>query len=263
MTQRKNASDASPSAESEKKANVNGKRRRLVLFIGAGFLILMLAFGFPFALHTLSYESTDDAFIEGTIVAVRPLVSGYVAKVMADDNQWVHAGDPLLKLEPADYKAACNAATAALEAARASAAAAGAVVKTAVAEAAASESLEDQTFMSIVRSHVWVTSNFKETQSTHMRPGQPVRLTVDAFPDVSFTGRVDSIQHGTGARFSLLPAENATGNYIKVVQRVPVKIVFDPEDQLGRYPLEPGLSVCRWWMSPPRARTLLRPERPP
>jgi membrane fusion protein (multidrug efflux system) len=321
-----------------------------------------------------------------------------VARVLADDNQWIHTGDPLVTLEPADYKAASDAARAALEASRAGADAAGAVVKTAEAEAAASESLKDQaeaqlvlsraalaqaravlaskaaeherdaldlkrarelakkvvithqdldhavaaerisaaeleaadrkidtqkamvrraeaalaaaednlrqakaqvdarraqeaqaraqidraaaeleiaelrlsytkilaptdgyvtrknveqgalvqadqTLMSIVRSHVWVTANFKETQLTRMRPGQPVNLTVDAFPDVTFTGRVDSIQHGTGARFSLLPAENATGNYIKVVQRVPVKIVFDPEDQLGRYPMVPGLSV--------------------
>lgn len=405
MTQKKEAPAAGPSADSEAKAaekevkaKVNGRRRRWVLFIGVGVLIVVLAFGLPFVLKALSHESTDDAFIEGTIIAVRPRVSGYVARVLADDNQWVHAGDPLVTLEPADYKAACDAARAALEAARAGAASAGAVVKTAEAEAAASESLKDQakaqlilskaalaqaraalaskaaeherdaldlkrarelakkvvithqdldhavaaerisaaeleaadrkidtqkamvrqaeaalaaaednlrqagaqvdarraqeaqaraqidqaaaelemaelrlsytkilaptdgyvtrknvepgalvqadqTLMSIVRSHVWVTANFKETQLTRMRPGQPVSLTVDAFPDVNFTGRVDSIQHGTGARFSLLPAENATGNYIKVVQRVPVKIVFDPEDQLGRYPMVPGLSV--------------------
>ncbi|MGA3007912.1 MAG: HlyD family secretion protein, partial [Opitutaceae bacterium] len=87
-------------------------------------------------------------------------------------------------------------------------------------------------------------ANFKETQLTHMRPGQPVQIEVDAYPGYKFAGHVDSIQSGSGARFSLFPPENATGNYIKVVQRVPVKIVFDdfslsdPGMVLG-----PGMSV--------------------
>ena len=77
--------------------------------------------------------------------------------------------------------------------------------------------------------YVYVTANFKETQLTDMRPGQPVRIRVDAYPDVNFNGHVDSIMHGSGSHFSLLPPENATGNYVKVVQRVPVKIVFDED----------------------------------
>jgi membrane fusion protein (multidrug efflux system) len=84
-----------------------------------------------------------------------------------------------------------------------------------------------QALLGIVGDEKWVVANFKETQVERMRPGQSVRLHVDAYPDLALTGRVDSIQRGTGARFSLLPAENATGNYVKVVQRVPVKIVFD------------------------------------
>ena len=71
-----------------------------------------------------------------------------------------------------------------------------------------------------------MVANFKETQLERMRPGQPVSLRVDAYPSLRLRGRVDSIQSGTGARFSLMPSENATGNYVKVVQRVPVKIVF-------------------------------------
>ena len=74
---------------------------------------------------------------------------------------------------------------------------------------------------------VWVTANFKETQLTHMRAGQPVTIRVDAYPGMKWRGHVDSIQAGSGSRFSILPAENATGNFVKVVQRVPVKIVFD------------------------------------
>jgi hypothetical protein len=94
-----------------------------------------------------------------------------------------------------------------------------------------------------VPQEVWVTANFKETQLDLMRAGQPVDIAVDAFPDRAFRGHVDSIQAGSGTAFSLLPAENATGNYIKVVQRTPVKIAFDemPDVQLG-----PGMSVVPW-----------------
>jgi membrane fusion protein (multidrug efflux system) len=99
-----------------------------------------------------------------------------------------------------------------------------------------------QSLMAIVPRHYWVIANFKEIQLTHMRPGQPVEVEVDAYPGRTFKGHVDSIQNGAGARFSLFPPENATGNYIKVVQRVPVKIVLDdlPGHELA---LGPGMSV--------------------
>ena len=89
---------------------------------------------------------------------------------------------------------------------------------------------------------VWVVANFKETQLEHMRVGQAAEIEVDAYPGQTFRGHVESLQAGTGSRFSLLPAENATGNFVKVVQRVPVKIVFDekpPADLL----LAPGMSA--------------------
>ena len=96
-----------------------------------------------------------------------------------------------------------------------------------------------QTFMQIVPLHVWVTANFRETQLADMHPGQPADLCIDAYGKC-FPGHVDSIQAGSGTAFSLLPAENATGNYVKVVQRVPVKLVFNrqPDPELG-----PGMSV--------------------
>nr|WP_223216615.1 HlyD family secretion protein [Rhizobium mesosinicum] len=92
-----------------------------------------------------------------------------------------------------------------------------------------------------VPDEIWVTANFKETQLTDMRPGQPVDVTIDAYPDHALRGRVDSVQPGSGTAFSLLPAENATGNYVKVTQRVPVKIVIDnwPQDVA----IGPGMSV--------------------
>jgi membrane fusion protein (multidrug efflux system) len=99
-----------------------------------------------------------------------------------------------------------------------------------------------ESLLALVPANVWVVANFKETQLTHMRPGQPVSIHVDAFPGRDFKGKVDSLQAGSGARFSLLPPENAVGNYVKVVQRVPVKIIFD-EPLDPRLDIAPGMSV--------------------
>ena len=99
-----------------------------------------------------------------------------------------------------------------------------------------------QALMAVVSDKKWVVANFKETDLTRLRPGQKVSLTIDAYPGRSWAGHVDSVQRGTGARFSLFPPENAAGNYVKVVQRVPVKIVFD-EAVDDRYPLSVGMSV--------------------
>jgi membrane fusion protein (multidrug efflux system) len=90
---------------------------------------------------------------------------------------------------------------------------------------------------------LWVTANFKESQLANMHAGQPVEIEVDAYGGKKFTGKVDSIAAATGARFSLLPPENATGNYVKVVQRLPVKIVFD-KGQDPEHRLRPGMSVA-------------------
>ena len=88
---------------------------------------------------------------------------------------------------------------------------------------------------------IWVTANFKETQLDRMRPGQPVALEIDAYPQRRLRGHVASVQPGSGTAFTLLPAENATGNYVKIVQRVPVKIILDnPPTDVA---LGPGMSV--------------------
>jgi membrane fusion protein (multidrug efflux system) len=89
---------------------------------------------------------------------------------------------------------------------------------------------------------LYVTANFKETQTGRMRPGQRARIEVDAFPGREFTGTVDSLAPGSGSRFSLLPFEPGTGNFTKIVQRVPVRIRFEPK-QAGLDQLRPGLSV--------------------
>jgi len=100
-----------------------------------------------------------------------------------------------------------------------------------------------QPMLAIVPGDVWVTANFKESQVGNIRPGEPVDVTVDAYPDKVFKGHVDSIQAGTGSRFSLIPPENATGSYVKVVQRVPVKIVFEPNQIDPQHLLAPGMSA--------------------
>ncbi len=92
-----------------------------------------------------------------------------------------------------------------------------------------------------VPDQIWVTANFKEIQLDRMRPGEPVTLAIDAYPERTIHGHVDSVQPGSGTAFSLLPAQNATGNYVKIVQRVPVKIVMD--DPPTDVALGPGMSV--------------------
>jgi len=89
---------------------------------------------------------------------------------------------------------------------------------------------------------VWVTANFKETQLAHMRVGQPVNVKVDAYSNKTYKARVTAIQGASGEKLSILPPENATGNYVKVVQRIPVRIDFDPSENQDRL-LRPGMSV--------------------
>jgi membrane fusion protein, multidrug efflux system len=101
-----------------------------------------------------------------------------------------------------------------------------------------------QSLMMFVPDEVWITANYKETQLADMRHGQSVEIRIDAYPGRKLKGHVDSVQPGSGTAFSLLPAENATGNFVKVVQRVPVKIVVD--DWPSDIPVGPGMSVVPW-----------------
>lgn len=97
--------------------------------------------------------------------------------------------------------------------------------------------------MTITQPGIWVIANYKETQIEQIQIGQPVDIYIDAYPSAVFRGRVDSFQAGTGSRFSILPSENATGNFVKVVQRITVKIVFDQMPDDKKYLLVPGMSV--------------------
>ena len=99
------------------------------------------------------------------------------------------------------------------------------------------------TLLTLVPTNVFVTANFKETQVGGMRPGQPVDIHVDAYKGVTFKGRVDSINPASENTYALVPSQNSTGNFVKVTQRIPVKIVFDRDTDFSRYPMRPGMSV--------------------
>lgn len=335
-------------ATSETPAN-DGNGRRNFLLAGLGIIIVIAALGYGvyYLLHGRWFESTEDAYANGNIVEVTPLVSGTIVEISVDDNMLVKAGQPLIKLDPSDSQVALAQAEAALartvrqvrglyanvggqsadlaakqvalERAREDVErrrgldASGAIAKEELAHAQAAleaaeravvmsreqlsttSALTDDTsiathpevksaasmmrkaYLDYVRttlqasvtgyvtqrsaqlgqhvttgvplmalvplSQLWVDANFKETQLEHMRIGQPVEVHSDLYgSDVVYHGHVASLGIGTGSSMSLLPAQNATGNWIKIVQRVPVRIALD-EKELNEHPLRIGLSI--------------------
>lgn len=284
-------------------------------------------------LYFSSFETTDDAFVEGHIIRVSPKVTGIIEKLYVDDNDHVKKGKLLLTIDDRDYKVRYEQAKAAYEmalykqksaivdknAAETDLAVAeqdyerykglyakGAVSqqeydrakskydlakanyataqqqvfskeknKVADAELKRLEALMNQAklelsytkifasedgkitnrsaeegayinagapLFSIVPDKRWVVANFKETQLNKIRVGQKVKIKIDAYPHLKLYGVVDSIQSSTGAKSSMFPPENAVGSYVKVVQRVPVKIVFKSKID-SQYSIEPGMSV--------------------
>lgn len=346
-------------------------KRRPVVVLGTVILAALLFLGLDYFTQGLTHESTDNAFLDGDVVAVAPKVAGQVKQVYVSDNQPVTNGQLLIEIDPRDYevilaqkksalaasqanqdliktsyellgiqvksaqetarqseasanadKAKADRAAADLkraedlntrkiispqeyDAAKSAAESADATWRSSQAKAAADQSkvaeaqaqLEagrkafdravaqaeqsqvdvrqaelnlsytrivapengritrkavqsgdyiqvGQRLMALVLNDLWVTANFKETQLKKIRIGQPVEVAIDSVAGKTFDAKVQSIQSGSGAAFSLLPPENAVGNYVKVVQRVPVKIVFDsnPEHAAGHV-LGPGMSV--------------------
>jgi len=330
--------------------------RRVLLLVAILVVVAILAWLIHYETRGKYFEGTDDAYIQADAVTVSPKISGYVEQVYVIDNQDVKAGQPLVRIDPRDYKAAtaqyqaqidvakANAdnvrATireqqAMIEQARAQAAAADSdarfaasqverytplaasgaetreklttlrnqatqAANTAAAQRAALDSAERRIgsleaqvrqaqatgeaaqaqlaaadvnlgstivrasvdgrigdkgvrvgqfvqsgtrMLSVVPlSAIYISANYKETQIGLMRPGQPATIDVDALPGVNLRGHVESVSPGTGAQFSLLPPQNATGNFTKIVQRVPVRIAIDAGPEARRV-LVPGLSV--------------------
>ncbi len=330
---------------------------RVVMVIAAGVFAWYVAGHWDRWTGAARYESTDDAYMVGDVTPLAAKVSGYVANVPVHDYQPVRAGDLVVEIDPADYRAQLAQAEATLAGAQAvltnlanqkdvqralirqadatiegtaadvrrytlEATRQRDLLKTRIAgteqlveqaednetrtkaqlalNAAqldqqkallASLDVQEQELTAQVRAaeaqvtlarnnlgytrivspadgmvgqrqvrpgqfvnvgtqviamiplrNTWVIANFKETQMTHVRLGDPARVTVDAFPGLTLTGHVDSWSPGTGSTFALLPPDNATGNFTKVVQRMPVKIVLDPNPALGTL-VRPGMSA--------------------
>jgi membrane fusion protein, multidrug efflux system len=330
---------------------------RIAFVVATGFLAWYVAGHWDRWTGAARYQSTDDAYMAGDVTPLSAKVSGYVASVPVGDYQHVHAGDLVVEIDAADYRAQLAQAEATLAAAQATLAnlanqkdvqralirqaeatieATGAdlrryaledarqrdLLRTQIAgtqqlveQAEANEqrtaaqlllnkaqldqqkallasldvqelqlaaqvraaeaqvtlarnnlgytrivspvdgmvgqrqvrpgqfvNVGTQVIAAVPLPNIWIIANFKETQMTRVRIGDPARVTVDAFPDLELTGKVDSWSPGTGSTFALLPPDNATGNFTKVVQRVPVKIVLDPNPSLGTL-VRPGMSV--------------------
>jgi membrane fusion protein (multidrug efflux system) len=345
-----------PSDTAGKPARRAGRKRVLAMSALAGALVAAGGYGAHWWSSGRFLQDTDDAYVGGDVTVIAPRVVGYITEVAVTDNQQVHAGDLLVKLDDRDYRAALAKAEGAVAAqqallanldatghlqqavigqARAGVAATGAdttrahddqtryaslVAKNAVslqssqkadsdykqavangqkaqaglvasqrqldviatqkvqAQAALAQAVAERDLARLnvgyteLRSPVdgtvgnrrarvgayaasgsqqlvivparglWVDANFKESQLARMRPGMPATVKADVLPGHVFHGRVASLAPATGAQFSVLPPENATGNFTKIVQRVPVRIVLDDADAtLGT--LRPGLSV--------------------
>jgi membrane fusion protein, multidrug efflux system len=331
-------------------------RRRGVIIGGALLLVLVVVLGGLWWWHESGIETTDDAFLQAHIVNVSPQVAGQVTRVLVENNQRVHAGQPLVEIDPSQFRIALQQAIASQEQAQtalgqatagvavaqaslaqagadvasaqatsirahqdleryqtlrsvnpralarstvdeavaaarsaaaeqraaeqrvqsaraqiesAQAAVAGARARIATAQAGVAQArlnlgytevtarvdghvanrtvavgtyvTPGQEMMAIVPLHLWVRANFKESMIAKLRPGQSVSIHIDACPQANARGHVISIQRGSGEAFALLPPENATGNYIKVVQRVPVRIALDSVP--AGCVLGPGMSV--------------------
>jgi membrane fusion protein (multidrug efflux system) len=331
-------------------------KRLILLSLAAAIVVGAVLFGIHWWTVGRFLESTDDAYVGGDVTVIGPKVPGYITELKVVDNQFVHAGELLVKIDDRDYVAALNKAEGAVAAQQAllanldateqlqhavvSQAKAGidaanaetvrsrndqvryqvlsgrsavsvesfqradATYKTAQANGAKAQAsmLASQRQLDVIATQkqqaraaleqaraerdmarlnvgytelrapvdgvignrrarvgayaavgtqllsvvpatgLWVDANFKEDQLTHMHPGQAVTIEADVLPGQVFHGHLDSLAPATGSQFSVLPPENATGNFTKIVQRVPVRVYLDGEDgKLGK--LRPGLSV--------------------
>jgi membrane fusion protein (multidrug efflux system) len=342
--------------DAQPRRKLSGRAKLILLLIAAAVLVAGALWYIRYREHGRFIQSTDDAQIQADAVTVSPRVNGYVEQVLVRDNQDVHAGDPLVRIDPRDYRAQAAQAQAQIaqaraaqdnaraaigeqeaaiaqaraqlaaaqttaahdaaevqryvplaasgaetrqqlaqlrataarsadqvraqaaalamqqrrvgtfeaqirqgaaqaEGARAQLASASVDVNATVLKAAIDGRIGDKTvtpgqyvqagtrLMSVVPvDRLYVVANFKETQLALMRPGQPATIKVDALDGTELRGRVESVSPGTGAQFSLIPPSNATGNFTKIVQRVPVRVSLEATPEARRL-LLPGLSV--------------------
>ncbi len=349
-------------ADEEKKSQEQRKKRRpIIITIAVVVALLLVAGGVYYWLSTRGKVNTDDAYTDGNVVTIAPQVSGQVIALQVNDNQFVHKGDILVRIDPRQFQYSQEQSQGQLDSAMAQVAnqklgvdiakknfpASLQLAQANLQSAKANLSLQQANFdrqkslpraattqqdvdttssqyqqaqaqvaqeqarvvqaepvqqnigqseqqgnqfqaqaeqaqgqldqaklnvewatvrapqdgwvtrrnvnagnyvsagtqiMSLVTTDTWITANYKETELNGMHLGQKVTISVDAYPELKLEGHVDSIQHGSGSKFSAFPAENATGNFVKIVQRVPVKIVIDSGLKSDQ-PLPLGLSV--------------------
>src|SRR5439155_1551380 len=221
-----------------------GGNKRTVFIIMGVVLLGLVAVGVRRWIYGLSHVSTDNAQVDGHIIPILPKVGGYVIEVRTDENRAVKAGDTLVVLDDRDYKARLAQAEADLAVALAGVSNR-ARVGQAEAQVAQAQANAEKAHADLERIKPLAEKDIvaKETQMVDVAPGDPVDFTVDAYGSRHFSGHVESLSPATGARFSLLPPDNATGNFTKVVQRVPVRIRLDGKNDPTR-PLRPGMSVA-------------------
>ncbi len=276
----KTESPARPSPAPRAAAAAKPKSSRRTVFMVMGVVVLALTvFGVRKWWFGRSHVSTDNAQVDGHIVPVLGKVGGYVAEVRVVENQAVKAGDTLVVLDDRDFRARLAQTDADLAALLATVSSRTRVgqADAAVAQAQAARATRDQAALQLSYTRiitpsagvvskkavelgqlvqpgqplmtvvpledVWVTANLKETETADVTPGDSADITVDAYKGQHFCGHVESLSPATGAKFSLLPPDNATGNFTKVVQRIPVRIRLDCTTMNPAHPLRPGMSV--------------------
>lgn len=321
--------------EEIKQEEQNVKSKGLKRKIAAVIIVILLVFAAGYLYKETQYVSTDDAYVETTMVNVAPKVSGQIEEVFVTDNQFVKEGDLVAIIDDADYKVKLAQADANYEKIKFEQANAkanlkaqesnidlakkdleryrnlyeqGAVSKQTLdaaqvkydgakagltqaqqalfsdnsgktvadanlltAKAAKDKAALDLSYTKIyapqsgtvssrrvekgmyvqvgsplftlVPEKVWVVANFKENQLRNMKAGQKVDIKIDTYPNHTFKGQIDSIQRASGAKSSLFPPENAVGSFVKIVQRIPVKIIFTEKIDPQEYNIVPGMSV--------------------
>jgi membrane fusion protein (multidrug efflux system) len=239
----------------------NGKEKKkfhwtpLRIFLLVVAVVLILIVGILYIFYALAHEATDDAYTTGYVHQISSRVTSNVIELDIVDNEFVHQGQVLLRLDPRDFQVQVDLAQANYNKAKADFDRVDALKNDVAIVAPSDGFIGNRTvdvgnrvtvggaLMTVVQD-IWVVANYKETQLGKMEKNQQVQIEVDAIPGKKFAGHIDSFSPGSGAIFSLLPPDNATGNFTKIVQRVPVKILFEPESIRDfRDRLVPGLSV--------------------
>jgi membrane fusion protein, multidrug efflux system len=240
--------------------------RKGVAIFGAVAAVAIFAAAYAYWQHTTLYPSTDNAQVQANIIQIAPLVTGVVSEVKVEEYASVKSGDVLVRIDPAPFQTALKAAQSRLSAAQQQATGAAGQSAPAKANVEQAQAAVDQAqteldhatikapvdgtvgkvrirpgeiakagmslFPLVDTSTWWVDANFKETDLARIKVGQSASVSIDLFPSREFSGKVEAISRATSSSFSLMPSENATGSWVKVVQRFPVRVALtlQPDD---------------------------------